>query len=53
VAAGDPALGANVAEKPITPNVVATHPKPPLDLDPMSYRIRYARVEARGFSAAC
>jgi hypothetical protein len=53
VVRGDPALRADVAEKSVPPHVIATHPKPPLDVDPTSYRIRCARIEARTFSAAC
>ena len=36
----DPSLGAHVAEKSLPSLVVATHPMPPFDVDPMSRRSR-------------
>jgi hypothetical protein len=53
VIAGDLALRLHVAEKSVPSMIVATHSKLPLVVDPTHYRIRYACIAARGFSAGC
>ena len=49
----DPVLWPDIAEKPVTSFIPTAHPRAPQPVNPMTYRIRYARVAARGFSPAC
>ena len=50
---GDAAIRAHIAEQAVPSLVYAAHSKLPPAVDPRRDRIRYARVGARAFSAAC